>query len=222
MNVMNISPASAQDSIPVRSVDGDQPWDLGPNSPQARGYLLRTLSHVLMRTIGWKLEGSFPDTPRFIVIVAPHTSNWDFIIGLIAKWSLALQLRFIAKHTLFYPPLGWFMRSIGGVPVVRTERNNLVDQSVAEFARRERFILVVAPEGTRSNVDRWKSGFWHIAQRAHVPVCCVALDYARKIVRVGQVIVPAENEDAVAGIARVQQAYADVRGYRNRKSATSR
>lgn len=153
-----------------------------------------------------------PDLPRFVVIVAPHTSNWDFFAGLAAKWALGLDVRWLGKDTLFIPPLGWFMRAIGGVPVDRHSRHNVVQQSVIEFQHRAHFVLVLAPEGTRRKVPEWRSGFWHVAKQANVPICCVALDWGRKIVRLGPTSMPAED-DAVAGIARVRSYYADVRGY---------
>lgn len=153
-----------------------------------------------------------PDLPRFVVIVAPHTSNWDFIAGLAAKWALGLDVRWLGKDTLFLPPLGWFMRAIGGVPVDRHSRHNVVEQSVREFNAREQFVLVLAPEGTRRRVPEWKSGFWHVAKQANVPICCVALDWGRMVVRLGPTSMPTE-EDAAAGIARVRSYYDDVRGY---------
>lgn len=153
-----------------------------------------------------------PDLAQFVVIVAPHTSNWDFFAGLAAKWALGLDVRWLGKHTLFLPPLGWFMRGIGGVPVDRTNRQNLVEQSVHEFRTRDRFVLVLAPEGTRRKVPEWRSGFWHVAKQAGVPICCVALDWSRMVVRLGPTTMPVED-DAATGIARVRSYYDDVRGY---------
>lgn len=153
-----------------------------------------------------------PDLPKFVIIVAPHTSNWDFLVGLAVKWALGVDARWLGKHTLFIPPLGWFMRAIGGVPVDRSNRQNLVEQSVREFESREQFVLVIAPEGTRRKVNEWRSGFWHVAKRAGVPICCVAFDWGRRTVRLGPTISADEN-DPRAGIARVRSCYDDVRGY---------
>ncbi len=153
-----------------------------------------------------------PDLPKFVVIVAHHTSNWDFPIGLAVKWALGLDVRFLGKDTLFAPPFGWFMRANGGVPVNRSTRENVVEQTTHEFATRDQFVLVLAPEGTRKRVPEWRSGFWHVAKRAGVPICCVALDWSRKVARIGPTVT-ADEDDTAAGIARIRSYYVDVRGY---------
>lgn len=206
MNAMHTPLASTSPLVPAPD------WRLGPNVPQTRGVRMRRLGAWWMQRMGWRFEGTMPDLAQFVVIVAPHTSNWDFFAGLAAKWALGLDVRWLGKHTLFLPPLGWFMRRIGGVPVDRTNRQNLVEQSVHEFRTRDRFVLVLAPEGTRRKVPEWRSGFWHVAKQAGVPICCVALDWSRKVVRLGPTTMPVED-DAAAGIARVRSYYDDVRGY---------
>lgn len=204
MNAMHTTLASA----PER---GTEAWALGPRVPQTRSPRLRRFAWWCMRSAGWRFEGAMPDLPKFVVIVAPHTSNWDFIIGLFAKWALGLEVRWLGKDTLFLPPLGWFMRAIGGVPVDRSARNNMVDQAVQEFATRDRFVFVLAPEGTRRRVTTWRSGFWHAARRAGVPICVVALDWGRRVVRLGPTT-DAVEDDAEAGIARVRSYYDGVTG----------
>jgi 1-acyl-sn-glycerol-3-phosphate acyltransferase len=185
---------------------------LGPNVPQTRGRTLRRFGAWWMRRMGWRFEGAFPDVPKFVVIVAPHTSNWDFIAGLAAKWALGFEVRWLGKDTLFLPPLGWFMRAIGGVPVDRASRRNMVEQSIHEFRTRDRFVLVLAPEGTRKRVTEWRSGFWHVAKGAGVPIACVALDWGRRVVRLGPTTMPAEDDPA-AGIARIRAYYDGVVAY---------
>lgn len=202
-------------SLPLASVARDDTatdWSLGPNVPQTRNRRLRRFGEWWMRRMGWRFEGAMPNLRKFVVIVAPHTSNWDFIVGLAAKWALGLDGRWLGKDVLFLPPLGWFMRAIGGVPVDRAARHNIVEASVREFAMRERFVLVLAPEGTRRKVKEWRSGFWHVAKQANVPICCVAFDWATMTVRLGPTSMPVED-DAAAGIARVRLSYDDVRGY---------
>jgi 1-acyl-sn-glycerol-3-phosphate acyltransferase len=162
--------------------------------------------------MGWRFDGAMPDLPKFVVIVAPHTSNWDFFIGLAAKWALGVDVRWLGKHSLFLPPLGWFMRAIGGVPVYRGTKQNVVEQSVREFASRAQFVLVLAPEGTRKKVHEWRSGFWHVAKGAGVPICAVAFDWGRRVVRLGPTTMP-DEDDASEGIARVRSYYDDVQGY---------
>lgn len=218
MNVMSSMLASAPDDPAGSSphTGASAAWMLGPNVPQTRGWVLRWVGQAAMRLLGWRFDGTMPDLARFIVIVAPHTSNWDFVIALVAKWALGIRVRFIGKDTLFRPPLGWFMRALGGVPVVRTQRNNLVEQSIHEFATREQFVLVLAPEGTRNRVVEWKAGFWHIARAAQVPYCCVGLDYGRKRIMLGPTLF-ATDHSAAAGVARARAQFADVRGYDPRR-----
>ncbi|MGV3708658.1 MAG: 1-acyl-sn-glycerol-3-phosphate acyltransferase [Gemmatimonas sp.] len=189
------------------------PWKLGPLVPQTRHALLRRLGYGVMRMFGWNFTGAFPDRRQFVAIVAPHTSNWDFLILLMAKWALGLDARWMGKDAIFRPQLGWFMRAIGGIPIRRTSSHNVVDASVQAFAERPALVLVLAPEGTRKYVHEWKSGFWHIARGAGVPIVCIALDYGTKRIRLGPEL-QAETDDAVAGIAAVQGAYAGVRGLR--------
>jgi 1-acyl-sn-glycerol-3-phosphate acyltransferase len=206
MNPMHTALASTNDRT------GTNGPGLGPRVPQTARPWLRRFGSWWMARMGWRFEGEMPDLPKFVVIVAPHTSNWDFVIGLAVKWALGLDVRWLGKRSLFIPPLGWFMRGIGGVPVDRTQRHNMVEQSVRAFATREQFLLVIAPEGTRTRVDAWRSGFWHVAQQAGVPICCVAFDWGRMIVRLGPTSMASET-DAAAGIARIRSYYDDVRGY---------
>src|SRR5262245_50258158 len=102
-----------------------------------------------MRLMRWRVEGQFPDLPQFVIIVAPHTSNWDFIAGLFCDLALDLKAGFLAKHTIFIGPFGTWLKSLGGVPVVRSASHNVVAQAAAEFARQEQMVLAIAPEGTR-------------------------------------------------------------------------
>ena len=216
MNVMITALASvlASDAAPppaasIRNPDG---WKLGPRVPQTRGTVLRRVGWWVLQRAGWHFDGAMPDLPKFVVIVAHHTSNWDFPIGLAAKWALGLDVRWLGKASLFRVPLGWFLRATGGVPVERGNRGNLVAQTTREFNERAQFVLVLAPEGTRARVPEWRSGFWHVAKDAGVPICCVALDWNRKVIRMGPTVT-ADEDDPAAGIARIRRYYADVRGY---------
>lgn len=179
--------------------------------PQTRNTLLARIGYGSMRLFGWKFAGAFPDAPKFVAVVAPHTSNWDFLILLAAKWALRLDVRWMGKDALFRPPLGWFMSAIGGIPIRRSEKRNVVDSSIQAFNEREKMVLVLAPEGTRKYVAEWKSGFWHIARGAGVPIVCIALDYGRKTIALGPEIFPA-GDDTAAGIARIRQHYVGVNG----------
>ena len=151
-----------------------------------------------------------PDLPRFVIIVAPHTSNWDFPVGAAAKLALRLDATFLGKHTLFRFPLGVVMRALGGFPVDRSASHELVSGIVQEFARRERLVLVVAPEGTRRKVERWKTGFYHIARGAGVQIVPVALNWGQRAVQIGAPFQPTGDVDG--DIARLQEWYAGIRG----------
>ncbi|MEN9510114.1 MAG: hypothetical protein RLZZ621_2677 [Gemmatimonadota bacterium] len=187
-------------------------WRLGANVPQSTRPWLRALGSWLMRRAGWRFEGQMPNLTHFVVIVAPHTSNWDFPVGLAGKWALGFDATFWAKDTLFRWPLGWFMRANGGIPVDRKNKSNVVPDTIAAFATRPRMALVLSPEGTRKKVERWRTGFWHVAKGANVPICCVALDWQRKVIRLGPTTMP-EEEHPDDGIARMRQYFDGVVGY---------
>ncbi|BAH39796.1 acyltransferase [Gemmatimonas aurantiaca T-27] len=186
-------------------------WHLGPNVPQSRHPWLQHLGLWWMRRTGWQFEGQMPDLPKFVVIVAPHTSNWDFFIGLAAKWALGFGTSWWGKASLFIPPLGWFMRAIGGIPIDRHNKANVVEHTIAAFRARSQFVVSLAPEGTRRQVTAWRSGFWHVAQGAGVPICCVAFDWGRRVVRLGPTT-EAHETNATEGIARIRALYAGVQG----------
>jgi 1-acyl-sn-glycerol-3-phosphate acyltransferase len=194
--------------LPLASMD----WRIGPAVPQSRRPWLRAIGWWLLQRAGWRFEGQMPDVPKFVVIVAPHTSNWDFPIGLAAKWALGFDAHWWGKDSLFRGPLGWFMRANGGIPVDRRNKSNVVDRTVEAFRSNDRFALALSPEGTRKKVDAWRTGFWHVAKGAEVPICCVALDWGRKVVRLGPTVMPDEDTPE-AGIERLRRLYADVRGY---------
>lgn len=138
-----------------------------------------------MRLMGWRVEGEFPDLRKFVIIVAPHTSNWDFIAALFCDLALDLESGFLAKHTIFIGPFGRWLKSLGGIPVVRSASHNVVSEVAAEFARRDQMVLAIAPEGTRKKVTTWKSGYWHIARAAGVPVVPVGLDFGKRAAVIG-------------------------------------
>lgn len=143
------------------------------------------LARWLLGLRGWQVDAVLPPVDSYVIIAAPHTSNWDFPIGILAKWALGLQFNWLGKHTLFRPPHGWLFRALGGIPVYRHRRENLSEQMAVYFRRHPGTILALTPEGTRSRTDFWKSGFYHIARQANVPVALGHLDYGRKRVGIG-------------------------------------
>ena len=159
--------------------------ELGCAIPRAHGRLLAAVASLGMGLWGWRFEGNFPDRAKMVVIVAPHTSNWDFLVGLLAKIALRLKGSFIGKHTLFRWPFGTFLRAIGGIPVNRAAPLGVVEDALRAFRDQDRLLLVIAPEGTRRKVEKWKSGFYRIAEAVGVPIALVAFDYRRQVVRIG-------------------------------------
>src|SRR6185503_5417346 len=154
------------------------------------------LARLIMRLAGWHIEGTLPDLPKFVLIGAPHTSNWDFVLFLGVIFSLRANVRFMGKAELFRFPIGWFFRYCGGVPVDRKKSTGLVEQMVKASNESEKFILTIAPEGTRHNVVEWKRGFYHIAKGAGIPIVMAVVDGKHKTVRIGQVFQPTENMEA--------------------------
>lgn len=187
-------------------------WRLGPKVPQSPNQWLRRLGLWMLTRAGWRFEGAMPNTPKFVVIVAPHTSNWDFPVGLAAKWALGLDAHWWGKDSLFMPPFGWFLRANGGIPVDRKNSSKVVDATIDGFRNNATFALALAPEGTRKKVTQWRTGFWHVAKGAQVPICCVAFDWPRKTIRLGPTTMP-DEEDPMTGIARIRSYFADVQGY---------
>jgi 1-acyl-sn-glycerol-3-phosphate acyltransferase len=164
--------------------------ELGPNVQRAHGRFAAALGRFMMGIRGWRVEGGIPDVPKMVLIVAPHTSNWDFLTGLWVKIGMRMGARFVGKHTLFRGPFGVFMRWLGGVPVDRTAAGNFVEDTVRVLRESERMTLVIAPEGTRRRTDRWKSGFYRIATAAGVPIVLAGFDYPRKVIFFGPTIHP--------------------------------
>jgi 1-acyl-sn-glycerol-3-phosphate acyltransferase len=168
---------------------------LGPAIPRTHGRFIAGLGRWALGVAGWTIEGKFPDCPKMMIIVAPHTSNWDFPVGLMAKFALRLEARFVAKHSLFWWPLGVLLRALGGISVNRAAAGDVVEDAARAYRTRDRLVLVITPEGTRSRVERWKSGFHRIAHAAGVPVVLAVIDYSCKVVRFGPAFHATEEYD---------------------------
>jgi 1-acyl-sn-glycerol-3-phosphate acyltransferase len=135
-----------------------------------RNPLAEWVGRTALRLMGWRIEGELPPLDKFVVIGAHHTSNWDFVIFIAAKFVLRLNARWFGKHTIFRWPFGGLMRLWGGIAIQRERQGNTVEQAVRAFAEHEQFVLILSPEGTRKKVERWKMGFYHIALGAGVPI----------------------------------------------------
>jgi len=151
---------------------------------------MQKICNFILKLFGWKIVGDLPDYKKYIVVVAPHTSNWDLMVGLCARFVVNTKINFLAKNQLFFFPLGYLLKALGGAPVDRSKKNNKVEQVVELFNTSDELKLAIAPEGTRSPVTRWKEGFYHIAQQAGVCIVMVGLDYASKEVRVHEPLWP--------------------------------
>ena len=163
---------------------------LGPNVQRAHGRFAAAVGRFMMGIRGWRVDGEIPDIPKMVLIVAPHTSNWDFLTGLWVKLALHLGARFVGKHTLFRWPLGVVMRWLGGVPVDRSAASTFVDETARVMRESGQMTLVITPEGTRRRTDQWKSGFYRIATAAGVPILLAGFDYPRKVVFFGPLVHP--------------------------------
>jgi 1-acyl-sn-glycerol-3-phosphate acyltransferase len=146
-----------------------------------------------MRLWGWRFVGTFPNAPRFILIVAPHTSNWDFFVLVIAKLALGIDATWIGKDSLFRWPVRGLLTRLGGIPIDRASPHGTVRQLVARFTTHKQMVFALTPEGTRKRVEHWRSGYWHVAHDARVPIVPVGPDYALKTIFVGPPLVTSES-----------------------------
>jgi 1-acyl-sn-glycerol-3-phosphate acyltransferase len=162
--------------------------------PKRRWRLGRRVGSALLRFGGWRIEGELPAASKCVAIVAPHTSNWDFIWGVSAMLALDLDIHWFGKHTIFRWPLRRLFLLMGGTPLVRTSSKGRVAEIVETIGNAPGFIFGLAPEGTRDPVARWRSGFYHVAKGANIPIWMVYFDYKRKVVGLGPLYHPTEDK----------------------------
>ncbi len=187
-----------------------------PAVPVRPGWLAR----ACLRLAGWRLEGSAPTVPKYVLIGAPHTSNWDFVLALLVKSALGIRFCWIGKDSLFRFPFGGFMRWLGGIPVNRRVRSNFTEQMVARFCAHRELSVVITPEGTRSRTEYWKSGFYHVALGAGVPVVLGFVDYRCRRLGIGPVITLTGDREADMKVIR--EFYADKSGLHPEKQGQIR
>lgn len=185
---------------------------LGHLTPSRGNWISRIFGRVGLRAIGWRFEGEIPNVAKAVVIAAPHTTNWDFIIGVLGMFAVGVRVSFLGKDTLFRPPLGWVMRWLGGFPVNRVLASGVVEQTVELIQRSKALILALSPEGTRSRVERWRTGFYHIAEGAGVPIIPVAFDFGTRSLRFGEPLIP--SGDMRADLERLVAFFSKARAYR--------
>jgi 1-acyl-sn-glycerol-3-phosphate acyltransferase len=176
--------------------------------------MLSSFARMVLRAAGWRVEYAEPPGPRGIIIVYPHTSNWDFVVGLLAKWAIGLPLRFVGKESLFRgftgATLGRLMRLWGGRPVDRHRASGAVEQLAQLMASEPWFWLALSPEGTRRQQDHLRSGFYHLALTMQVPVGLAFIDYGRKAVGVRDYV--RMSGDADADLTLLRRYYAGMQG----------
>jgi len=157
---------------------------------------LRVLSKIILKIIRWRVDGSLPvDQKKYVLIVAPHTSNWDFFLFVLTVSVLRLQPSVLIKDTIFIGPLGWFLRYCGAIPVNRRQAGSLVTYISGIYEEREEFVLIITPEGTRSPNANWKRGFHHVARAAEVPILVVYVDSAVRTIGIEGLMEPSEDVD---------------------------
>jgi 1-acyl-sn-glycerol-3-phosphate acyltransferase len=170
------------------------------------------LATRILALFGWRVQVDLPPGPKGILVVYPHTSNWDFPIGYLVKMSMGLPLSFVGKDTLFRGPVGGLLRRMGGIPANRRERTGLIGQLTGEFRRRDWMWLAIAPEGTRGYVPHWKSGFYRLALAADVPVGFAWIDWSTRVVGLHDYFRMTGDRDA--DLARIRAVYEGKRGLR--------
>lgn len=169
--------------------------NVGENIPRKWPNWLSQFAAWLLTKRGWKVKGELINQNKAILAVAPHTSNWDFFIGLCVVFSFKLNINFFGKHTIFRGPLGAVVRRLGGIPIERSKAHGVVTTIAHQIAQADHLVLALAPEGTRSPVYPWKTGFMHIAKQANIPIQVIGLDYAKKTIVLGPIIQNVTNID---------------------------
>lgn len=172
------------------------------------GIIKYWIGRALMTSLGWQVTGQLPADKKFVLIGAHHTSNWDFPLGLAMTFVFRLKTRWLAKHTLFFWPMGIFMRALGGIAINRTRSKGATEQLTNALKQAEQLVIMIAPSGTRKKAPHWKSGFYHIAQQANVPIVCASLDFKHKVANIGLSLMP--SGDVKTDMDRIRDYYKDI------------
>jgi 1-acyl-sn-glycerol-3-phosphate acyltransferase len=186
------------------------PDQLPARMPKLRDGWRRRICRGMLRLCGWSLAGEFPDAGKVVLVAAPLSSWWDGVWGLLIKVAIGADVHFMAKQELFRGPLGGLLRRLGGMPIDRGAAKGVVEQMADQFHQRDAFWLGIAPEGTRKPVTRWKSGFWHIAHDAGVPIFPVAFHYPEKTIQLGPLFDAGTDMDTT--MQRLREWYAPFKG----------
>lgn len=169
---------------------------LGDQVPKRGNRFSKWLGELVLWLLGWRITGAFPNVKKAVVVVAPHTSNWDGILGITGILALGLKIGLMGKDSIFRGPFGPVLRWLGLIPIARDSAAGVVEQSVAKFGERDALFLGIAPEGTRHGAEEWKTGFYRIAVDADVPILLAVLDYAKREMRLSLTLYPSGDADA--------------------------
>ena len=181
-----------------------------------RSILLRKIARFGINISGWTIKGIVPDEERIVIIAAPHTSNWDFVLAMLAIFGLNIKLRWLGKHSIFKPGFKNFFKWLGGIPVYRDNPSNLIDNVVKIVKREKSIVIAMTPEGTRKKVKRWKTGFLRIAKQTHSKILLISIDAPTKSIEIGKVFNPTGNSED--DLAFIQKYYSSFRGINHQKS----
>lgn len=182
--------------------------NISQDIPRLGNRFSQWLGRTVLKVLGWRFEGHFHSRKKMVIAVAPHTSNWDFVIGLAVVFCLRLKISFFGKHSIFIPPFRSLLKRWGGIPIERSRSHGVVEQMIGEIKTADKMVLCLAPEGTRSKITPWKAGFIHIAHHAQIPVFLIGLDYQRKTVLLGPIFNP--SNDTELEMRKVYDFYARV------------
>jgi 1-acyl-sn-glycerol-3-phosphate acyltransferase len=184
---------------------------VGDALPKRGNRLSQLIAQSFMSIFGWRIEADIPNRSKLVLVGAPHTSNWDFVLTMATLFSLNVKIFWMGKRSLFKWPIGGVMEWLGGVPIDRASQGvGIVEQTIEAFNSRDEFVIAIMPEATRSKVREWKTGFYHIAQGAEVPIVLVRFDYGRKVMGIGPTIEP--SGDVQSDIAQIRSHYEGIQG----------
>ena len=175
-----------------------------------RSILLRKIARFGINISGWTIKGMVPDEERIVIIAAPHTSNWDFVLAMLAIFGLNIKLRWLGKHSIFKPGFKIFFKWLGGIPVYRDNPSNLIDNVVKIVKKEKSIVIAMTPEGTRKKVKRWKTGFLRIAKQTHSKILLISIDAPTKSIEIGKIFNPTGNSED--DLAFIQKYYSSFRG----------
>ena len=182
----------------------------------SRSKILRIIARFGINISGWTIRGNVPDEERIVIIAAPHTSNWDFILAMLAIFGLNIKVRWLGKHSIFKPGFKKFFEWLGGIPVYRDNPTSLIEKVVNIVKKERSIVIAMTPEGTRKKVKRWKTGFLRISKQTHSKILLISIDAPTKSIEIGKIFNPTGNSDE--DLAYIQKYYSTFRGINPQKS----